>query len=361
LKTLFKKLFNTYRINFLLLFLLSCSTYSSEELISPNISLHQEIINNNQIVYLKISNPDLVSFEIGFADKGNFNKRKPVEKILEENNATAGINLSFFGYDYNKFKEGDVRGYCIVNGELMKSRSIWDLWMDTLLIYTANKNIQFYKLEKTPGIKLEVNGTIISDDLSINISLWGNKKDYVLFFNEYGSSYISSEFNKLFILKGNSKLFINANNSFKVENITNNQQNFSFPLLCSVKDNILDNVKSGDLINIETDFSDVIKNSLFSVSVGSIILMGGKYLEIQKEFDINENKSFVGILKTGEILIGCTLMKHSDLAKTLIDLNVSDSVLLDGGGSSCLNVKGKNIFGGNRDVVTALLIEDKND
>lgn len=323
------------------------------EPVSSNIFLFKE----DSLVYLLIKKSDKVKFEIGFSDPKNFNKLSSVKQIVEKNKATAGINLSYFGYPFNDFKTGDIRGYCIINGELLKSRSIWDSWMDVLLVYSDKNSLSVRRLKDTPKIILKINGKMITDDLSVNISHWGSKRDYALFFNGYGLSYIPSTM-KGFPLKGSSVFSLNDSNEFTV--LKNNMEaNESASVITSATENLFTGLKNGDKVVIKTDFSDDIRNSLFCVSVGSVFIENDRYIPSDK--NVNDNKSFLGIFSNGNILVGCSSLSNIKLGKKFETMGIKDCVLFDGGGSSCLNLKGENIFGGQRDIANALLIRDADD
>jgi len=355
---------------FLLLFLLlffSKTGYSkdyqviTEKFITENIQLQKIRYENYSLDYLLIIDSSNVTFDIGFANERKFDSLDFVKNISKSNNAIAAVNLSFFGYVHNKFQDGDIRGFCINDGKVLSSRSIWDKWLKNILIYTEKKQLKFKTLDKSNYIFLKNKNENITTNLSINISHWGGGENYTLFFNKCGDHYISNYLAPFYILKGNSSISLKDKNKYKILSKKNeyNSKASNSPVICFSKFPI-NSFQVNAEIEIVTVFDSEVKYSIFSVSVGRIIIKNGDIENIPKRYDNPENKTFVAYNDNKNMILGCGEIKSSALADILLKLGMSDAILLDGGGSSCLNVKGENVFGGKRKVANALLIKEYN-
>ncbi len=339
------------------LFLLLLGTPNLYLLTQTPFSVEQRTVQESTVIFLRISDPKAVRFEMGMASEKKFDTLRKVSEISETQHALAAINLSYFGHPYHEYQPGDVRGYCVKNGQLLKSKSIWDEWMDTLLICDEKGRLVFEKLQEDPKIVIREPRTGWSADLSINISRWGKKSNYALFFDASSLNFVKKELFPLVMLSGPTPLKVNQSQSFVVQKIENAPPRDSGSVLCFSKGTLPSIFGVGKELLIENSFPQIFEKCRFAVSTGPLILKNKKICVVDAQYEVAESKTFVAENKdSGEIILGCAKLPSHVLSEMLLSLGVTEALLLDGSGSSCLVVKNEVLFGGSRNVANALLI-----
>ena len=275
----------------------------------------------------------------GLMSSKGLSDRQAVSKLVEENNAVAGVNGDFFNYTPLPHPIGAF----IENGEIISSPGEKGNQKPTF--YLDNNN--------NPDI------TFIDRTLKLN-SLDSGKSITIYYINK-----ISTKYHAATILNKHwgEKSIGNKYNKDSVEMVVSNnvvqeirigqgpvnipKDGFVVTTFGDGKKNVVDNFKVGDRVNLDVTASPNIENIKFAIGGGSIILKNGIPTNTNINIKGNVSRTGIGITEDGNELIIATIDNNSSykgvsqelFGLILKDLGAYNVINLDGGGSTTMAVK----------------------
>ncbi len=271
--------------------------------------------------------------------------KRTVSQFLKMYDGTAAINGSFF------FADGTPVGTLIIKRQIISS----PLYNRTSLIINSDGSAYIAPVKMRGYIKLK-NGEKI-DIAGINQPI---KNNIIIYTPDYQKT--GYDKNSINIVVENQVV---KSISYSETSIPQNGFVISAPL--SKKQFLESKIKISDTVQWYFMTNPPLSNMMHIISGGPRLLYDGKSCITAKEENFKSdvaksraNRTAVGIKKNGDVIL-LTVEKATlkELARLLLKVGAYNAMNLDGGGSSSMVVKNSRIFGGNRPVSNALVINPK--
>lgn len=265
--------------------------------------------------------------------------RQAVSKLVQENNAVAGVNGDFFNYT----PISHPAGFFVDNNEVL---SIPDRAKPTFYL-DNNKNPDIAFIDRTMRLNSIDSGKSIT---IYYINKLSSKYQVATILNRHwGEKSPGNRFNK------DSVEMVVSNNLVKEIRIGQGPVNipkdgFVVTTFGAGKKNIVDNFKVGDKVRLDVTTGPNIDNIQFAISGGSVLLKNGNIVSTKGAAG-NPNGSAartgLGINQAGDQLIIATVdssgpyrgVSQQDFASILKELGAYNALNLDGGGSTTMAIK----------------------
>ncbi len=275
----------------------------------------------------------------GLISSKGISDRQAVSKLVEENNAVAGVNGDFFNYD----PLPHPAGFFIENDEIL---SLPDRKKPTFYL-NNNNNPDISFIDRT----LRLNSLDSGKSITIYyINKVSTKYNVATILNKHwGEKSIGNKYNK------DSVEMVVSDNIVQEIRIGQGPVNipkdgFVVTTFGEGKANILDNFKVGDKIKLDVTTTPNIDNIKFAISGGSVVLKNGTVVN-NNNAPGSPNGSVartgIGITEDGNELIIATIdnsgsykgVSQELFGLILKDLGAYNAINLDGGGSTTMAVK----------------------
>lgn len=265
--------------------------------------------------------------------------RQAVSKLVQENNAVAGVNGDFFNYT----PISHPAGFFVDNNEVL---SIPDRAKPTFYL-DNNKNPDIAFIDRTMRLNSIDSGKSIT---IYYINKLSSKYQVATILNRHwGEKSPGNRFNK------DSVEMVVSNNLVKEIRIGQGPVNipkdgFVVTTFGAGKKNIVDNFKVGDKVRLDVTTGPNIDNIQFAISGGSVLLKNGNIVSTKGAAG-NPNGSAartgLGINQAGDQLIIATVdssgpyrgVSQQDFASILKELGAYNALNLDGGASTTMAIK----------------------
>ena len=265
--------------------------------------------------------------------------RQAVSKLVQENNAVAGVNGDFFNYT----PISHPAGFFVDNNEVL---SIPDRAKPTFYL-DNNKNPDIAFIDRTMRLNSIDSGKSIT---IYYINKLSSKYQVATILNRHwGEKSPGNRFNK------DSVEMVVSNNLVKEIRIGQGPVNipkdgFVVTTFGAGKKNIVDNFKVGDKVRLDVTTGPNIDNIQFAISGGSVLLKNGNIVSTKGAAG-NPNGSVartgLGINQAGDQLIIATVdssgpyrgVSQQDFASILKELGAYNALNLDGGASTTMAIK----------------------
>ena len=263
-----------------------------------------------------------------------------VSNLVNQSKAVAGVNGDFFNYNPLPHPIGAF----IENGEIISSPGEKGNQKPTFYLdYNNNADITF--IDRTMRLNSLDSGKSITIYYINKVSTKYHAA--TILNNHWGEKSIGNKYNK------DSVEMVVENNIVKEIRIGQGPVNipkngFVVTTFGEGKDNIINNFKVGDKVQLNVTATPNIENIKFAIGGGSIILKNGIPTNTNININGNQPRTGIGISQDGKELIIATIdgrdisyigVTQEVFSMILKDLGAYNAINLDGGGSTTMAVK----------------------
>lgn len=336
--------------------------FADENIIAPGITYEKR--GDMHVIFCNIG-ADGVSVRPAIAGCTISDSLENVLDITSRENAVVGINANYFGHRFNSSPIGEIKGILVIDGELISTISTINPWLNAGIGITKDRRV-------VAGRPVNYEITISTDkerkyrNILVNPLEWEGY-DYVMIYTSNAGLRVPSveaPYIVIHPLKGRG-LTAGEKSVFKVARIEEELPVISGDacVLTGTGEGskyLRENFKQGDEVSIDIEFDGVFRD-IWQMVGGRLrmVLDGRNRLTQDHPNDILEEKMSAGRIDDKTLVLCCGTTTCYEMAEFLVKLGVTDAILLDGGGSANMVVRGENIYGGDRKIADALLIYSK--
>jgi len=291
-----------------------------------------------QINVLRISLNDSYTSVGALYHKEGLAARDTISKMVESNNAVAGINGDYFNYQPIPSSMGTL-----INDGRLLSNPIQQPWSLPTFVLGYDNSVMIDYLGRTQILNNLTNNSAININTVNKVT--PNFDTITLLNKDWGSHSIGNRFhNDLTEVLIEDGVVVDRKKGGIPFAISKDKDAY----VLAVRNGLLDNLNPGDKVELRLETTPSLENIKFAIGSGSIILKDGAITNTNINSSGNNPRTGIGVNKDTTEIILVTIdgrdssfkgVSQEMFGAILRDLGAYNGVNLDGGGSTTMAIK----------------------